>query len=551
MKPKSAALAAGLLLIWPVMGAAMVPGSDAEMRQYIHARLADVGGQPDQAASIYAKLLQQSPNDKLLALRTYRQALTAGNFRLASQAAQELDKAKALPPDATLMLLADTVTAHQWDKANLIIARIEREQVFAFLTPVMRGWVAYGHQVKDPAKLLAPNPGADLSNAYARDHHLLIALAEGRTDVLADLRRLISANDVRAVRLQIAAAAVLAKHKDMADARSILAGSAPELAIARAAVDAGKVPAGAIDTPALGLSELFAQLAIDVKGDGHSPIALQLARLASYLAPENAAAQIAAADLLASNGYRDTALALLHQVPADNPLAETARQERAGILMATGNREAALADAERYASQPNADPAAFIELGGILSELEKPAEAAKAFQQAADFDRAHGNKPNWTYLFLEAGALDRAGHWEDAKTLLRQANTIDPNQAIVLNYLGYGMLDHGENLADAQGFIERASALDPNDAAITDSLGWLLYKRGDYARAVPALERAVAGDPGQSVINEHLGDAYWATGRHLEARYAWRAALVQADKPSTDRLNAKISDGPSAAVAAK
>lgn len=551
MKPMSAALTAGLLLAWPAVGAASVPDSQSEMIQYVHARLADVDGRPGAAASIYAKLLQVAPGDKLLALRTYRQALTAGDFKLASLAAQQLDKDKALPPDATLMLLADAVTAHQWDKANLVINRIEREQVFAFLTPVMRGWVAFGHGAKDAARLLAPTPGAELSNAYARDHYLLIALASGRTDALADLRKLIAANDVRAVRLQIAAAAVLAKHKDMADARSILAGNAPELALARAAIDTGKIPLGAIDTPALGLSELFAQLAIDVKGDGHSPISLQLARLATYLAPDNAAATIAAADLLGSNGYRDTALALLGRVPPDSPLWEAARQERGGILMAAGDREAALADAQRLADQPNANAAAFVELGGILSELDRPADAAKAFQRAVDLGAAHGGKPNWTYLFLEASALDRAGRWEDAKALLRQANAIDPNQAVVVNYLGYGMLDHGENLAEAQAYIEKAAALDPNDAAIADSLGWLQYKRGNYGAATALLERAVAGDPGQSVINEHLGDVYWATGRRLEARYAWRAALVQADKPATERINRKISDGLGGAMAAK
>ena len=194
--------------------------------------------------------------------------------------------------------------------------------------------------------------------------------------------------------------------------------------------------------------------------------------------------------------------------------------------------------------------AAFVELGGILSELERPADAAKAYQRAIDLDAAKG-QPAWTHIFLKASALDRAGDWQGAKALLLQANQLDPSQAVILNYLGYGMLDRGENLAEAQVYIEKASALDPNDAAIADSLGWLQYKRGNYARAIIALERAVAGDPGQSVMNEHLGDAYWASGRRIEARYAWRAALVQADKPGTERINHKLSDGLGDIVSAK
>lgn len=549
MRYKLFALTAGLVLAWPVTAQAMVSEPSAELRQYVRARLADAGGMPDAAAASYARLLQASPDDKRLALRTYRQALTAGNFKLAGLAAAQLDRLGALPTDAVLMLFSEAVVAHDWKRADTLIQRIDREQVFGFLTPVMRGWVAYGQKKSDPARLVAAGMGSQLANAYARDHHLLIALAAGRSDTLADLRRLVAARDTRSLRLQLAAGALLAKRGDIANARSVLEGAAPELVAARAALDAHKPIGGAVDTPELGLSELFAQLAIDVKGDGRSPVSLQLARLASYLAPGNAAATIATADLLASNGYHEAALALIGQVPADNPLSEAARQERSTILLGMGDREAALAEAQRAVKRPDATAATFTELGGILSDLDRPAEAAKAYQRAIDLDQAQGT-PSWAHLFLKAGALDRSGDWPAAKAMLRQAAQLAPNQPIVLNYLGYGMLDRNEDLAEAQVFIERASGLDPNDAAIADSLGWLYFRRGNYAGAIAALERAVASDPGQSEINEHLGDAYWAVGRRIEARYAWRAALVQADKRGAERLNHKLADGGSPVLGA-
>ncbi|KKC27061.1 tetratricopeptide repeat protein [Sphingomonas sp. SRS2] len=551
MRLKIGYVATALLIATPGMGQASITENSSEMRQYVRARLADAAGMPDAAASSYARLLQAAPQDKRLALRTYRQALTAGNFKLASQAAQQLDRLSALPPDAVLMLLADAVNVRDWNRASIVVNRLEREQVFAFLAPVMRGWVALGQRKDDPARLVAPSAGSQLANAYARDHYLLIALAAGRTDILGDLRRLMAANDARAVRLQLAAAALLMRRGDAANAAQILQGRAPELEIARAAVAAGRPVIGAIDTPALGLAELLAQLAIDVKGnDGRSPVSLQLARLANYLAPDNAAATIATADLLASNGYHEAALAALARVPVDNPLAEAGRQQRSGILLAKGDKEAALAEAKKVAARPDAGPSAFMDLGGILSDLDRPAEAAQAYQRALDLGKADG-KLNWIHIFLKAGALDRSGDWAGAKILLHQANALAPGQAIILNYIGYGMLDRGENLAEAQAYIERASGLDPNDAAIADSLGWLYYKRGNYAGAIAALERAVSGDPGQSVMNEHLGDAYWAAGRRIEARYAWRAALVQADKPSAERINRKLSDGPGDALTAK
>ena len=114
---------------------------------------------------------------------------------------------------------------------------------------------------------------------------------------------------------------------------------------------------------------------------------------------------------------------------------------------------------------------------------------------------------------------------------------------MTLNHLGYSMLEHGGNVAEARALIEKASLLRPDDAAITDSLGWAHYLQGDLAAAIPKLEAAAEGEPGGSEINEHLGDAYWQAGRRIEARYAWAAAKVTADKGAAQRLTGKIADG--------
>jgi len=427
-------------------------------------------------------------------------------------------------------------------RATAVTDRVAREDVFTFIVPVIRGWIALGKGGGDPLLAFAGAPASQMAAGYARDHRMLIGMAMGQAKSFEDLRLVTAAHDGRSLRLQLAGAALLARRGDKAGALALLQGRASALGMARALVEAGKPLDGAIDTPALGLAELFAQLAIDLKGDGKSPLSLLLARQANYLAPGNVAATLVAAELLASNDYRDVALALLAQVPAHDPLAETARQERSQILFAKGDKEAALNEAKKAAAAPDADGSDYVELGNILSDMDRPAEAASAFQRAIDFDVAAG-QPMWPHLFLKAGALDRAGDWAGAKLLLNKAIALDPRQPIVLNYLGYGMIEHRENLDEAQGYIQRASALAPQDAAIADSLGWVYYKQGNYTGAIAALERAVATDPAQSVMHEHLGDAYWAAGRRIEARYAWRAALVQADKDGLDRLNSRLADG--------
>ena len=125
--------------------------------------------------------------------------------------------------------------------------------------------------------------------------------------------------------------------------------------------------------------------------------------------------------------------------------------------------------------------------------------------------------------------LDGADRWTEAKTELETALKLDPENALLLNFLGYGKLERGEDLDSAEAMIRKASDLRPDDASITDSLGWALFKRGHVDEAIETLSRAAAGDPSQSEIHEHLGDALYAAGRRIEARFSWQAALITAE----------------------
>ena len=130
------------------------------------------------------------------------------------------------------------------------------------------------------------------------------------------------------------------------------------------------------------------------------------------------------------------------------------------------------------------------------------------------------------------------------------AMALSPDNPLLLNFLGYGQLERGENLDGAEAMVRKASALRPDDASITDSLGWAQFKRGRTDEAIATLQRAAAGDPAQAEIHEHLGDALYTAGRRIEARFAWRAALVTAEDKARKRLEAKLATGLTPATAA-
>jgi len=482
-------------------------------------------------------------------MRAFRQAMAAGDERLALRAAVILDKAKVLPSDARLILMTDAVRRGDWGGAQIQVDRIESEGAFDFLVPVMRAWIAFGARDGDPVAVLDAKRGSALAGAYAAEHRALLLAARGDVaESIAAVRATALIGGGRASALRLAVGARLAQ-SDRARALSLLEGGDASFAAARALVQAGKPVPGAIDSAAEGISTLFVRLASDIARERLSLLSISLARNALMLAPDSSAAEIAMSEALASGDYGDEALAMLAKVPADDPLSAGALTARIALLQKLGDTPGALKAAETAAAAPGAQAGDFARLGDARSQTGDHAGAAAAYARAIDLVGAGGGEAPWSLWLLRGSALERAGQWDKARPALQKAVALAPENAVVLNHLGYAQLERGENIEEAMRLVTRASALRPEDAAITDSLGWAYYLRGDLPRAIETLERAVKGDPGESAINEHLGDAYWAVGRRYEARYAWRSAMIFADSAALPRLKTKIDTGPADAKA--
>lgn len=528
------------------LGAADASRRDgSQIRAYAQARAADSFGAARQAARGYASALALSPDNELLAARTLSQAMAAGDRPLALTAAKALERTGQLAPDARLLLLGEALRTRDWTRAAGHIDRLDKDQVFSFMTPILKAWLAFGSRKGDPMAILDAAATDPVAGSYALEHRPLMLLALGRKkEGVTQLLAATAAEGGRSSRLRIAGAALLARKGDRKRALSLLQGEAPPLVAARKLIEARKSVPGEVAGAPAGVAEFLVRVAIDLHRQNVTSLALTYARLATFLAPENSETWLVTSELLGAADQHDEALKVLANIPAGDPFAAGVADSRIRLLVAGGNREAALSEAQQAVLGAGAGVSDWSRLGDLLSELERPKEAATAYGRAIDLTRqgAQG-RADWTLWLLHGGALHEAGHWPEAKAALETAHRLAPEQPVVLNYLGYAQLERRENLDEAEKLIKEASRLQPDDAAITDSLGWTYYVRGDVPKAIELLERAAKGQPADPAINEHLGDAYYTAGRRYEARYAWEAALLNAEDDAAARLRAKIETG--------
>jgi len=111
-----------------------------------------------------------------------------------------------------------------------------------------------------------------------------------------------------------------------------------------------------------------------------------------------------------------------------------------------------------------------------------------------------------------------------AESDFQQILKAQPENATVLNALGYTLLVQTPRIEDAGAYIEKAYSLNQDDAAIVDSMGWLHFMRGDADKAIPILERALSlFNDGE--IAAHLGEALWENGKRKRAKKVWSDSL--------------------------
>src|SRR3954470_21671113 len=250
----------------PSVPAAAVVGDRTALTAYIHARAAETAAPLDDAAAAYAAALTLTPDNEVLAQRAMRTGLWAGDEALALRAAAILDRAGTINPEGRLLLAAEAVKAKRWPAAAAQADLIGKDEVFGFMAPVWRAWIAEGSGKGDPAAILAAGSGerSPLA-AYAAEQRALLLIARGdKGPALAAVQPVFARADNRSDRVRLLLASQLAGRGWRAEAAELLQGDSAPVADARARLAAGRpLPGPAPGAPA-GIADFLVALAADL-----------------------------------------------------------------------------------------------------------------------------------------------------------------------------------------------------------------------------------------------------------------------------------------------
>lgn len=295
-----------------------------------------------------------------------------------------------------------------------------------------------------------------------------------------------------------------------------------------------------IQTPAQGLAESFYIISTVAGKQTKAPeTSLLFNALALYLNPNGVVYKIWGAEQFESIGYYAQANRLYQSIEHDSDILKFKMALNLMLLNDYSTAEKLLL--EIYAYQPG-DRLLLGMLGDLYKDQMKLDEAVSFYTKAIRLQRtANDTAALSKTLFSRASVYDAMGWQQKAETDLIQAIELNPNEALMLNYLGYMWLDSDKNISQAVDLIKKAHDLAPNEPHILDSLAWAYYKQGDYEQALEYAEKSADLLPYSSMVQSHLGDIYKALGRTREASYQYHKALeLKAD--ITPELRAELEE---------
>ncbi len=563
MKPAALLTAAALPMLASCAGAApennaagKAAGMAATPRpsplgHYLSARVASDQMDASRAADFFDIALAASPDNQVLLHRTMVLMLAEGRIQRALELAERRIAKKGDAAMARLILAVNAIQSGDLVAARRHLKKSSRKSYMALLQPMLLAWVDAGDNQYDSAVETIGKLHSRAAFTPFRSYHtaLISDFAGHEAAAAAAFKETLKSEARRVTRVTLNYGGFLSRSGRRDEALALFDGflkrlpSNPVIGRAREKLQQGEVLWPPMTSVADGVAEAFLSAGFAIAGARGGETARIYAHLALFLRPDLISARMLLAEVLESVERFEEAIAVYKQVPASSPFHWNARIRTAANMNSLDRIEETVGLLRGMAKERPKDTSALITAARILRSQERFDEAVAAYGEVLDRLGAVQDR-HWSLLYERGIALERSKQWKAAEADFLQALDFRPEEASVLNYLGYSWIDQGINLDRAREMIERAVSKRPNDGYVVDSLGWAFFRLGEYDKAVQHLERAVELRPQDPIINDHLGDAYWRAGRKLEARFQWSHAIdLGAEEKLIPIIQAKQRDG--------
>jgi len=195
---------------------------------------------------------------------------------------------------------------------------------------------------------------------------------------------------------------------------------------------------------------------------------------------------------------------------------------RGKIYLAQKDNNHAEADLlKAIALEPKLEPA-YLLLAQLYASSNRQDQAIEAL---SGFVAKNHSVPALLQL---ARIYEQVGNFPAARDSYSKLLAISPDSISALNELAMVYSEHLGQLDTAYDLAKRARELSPDDANVADTLGWILFKKGDYSKALSMLKDSAAKKPETPEYQFHLGMAHYMLGEEAAARVALQRAADSA-----------------------
>ena len=200
-------------------------------------------------------------------------------------------------------------------------------------------------------------------------------------------------------------------------------------------------------------------------------------------------------------------------------------KKKASIIEAEEEEQNALKFVKKnYELLNSANAKIKFDMANILRNFKDYKYSIKIYSDL--IEKNNFNNEEFADLYYKRGTcFERMRNYKKADEDFLNSLKLDPNDAYVLNYLGYSWLERSYKINEAMKMLQKAYDLMSNDPYITDSIGWAYFLLKDFKNAKKYLQQAVKLMPYDPIVNDHYGDVLWRLEKKIQARYFWNGAL--------------------------